>query len=348
MGRLEPYLEIMNQWGRGEIVCHEVSPGRRGTVVEAEIEYSTLAGITKYLAQLRGHFKNEDPHWVSSKLSQRVRRGTRPLLFAPATTETQRHVLRIDGIDYVDLAGNVHLERRGFLIHVEGKRSAGPATRTQEKAFRRAGAQVVYALLAKHDAVTWPYRPLAEACGVSLRTANYVVNGLRKEGFVAGRGKRRRLERRADLVARWVTAYGIELRPRLIIETYRARPRSRAELLQGLKAYFAGQEFPWAVTAGEAAYMLTHYYRGDRIVIYAPKELAGFERDLGCIPDRNGNLQLLRHFSPMIEFRPGRAKYPIAHPLLIYAELVADGSERSLEAAALLREQHLGDYINDS
>lgn len=348
MGHLEPYLKIMNTWGESEVRLLDAPRGGRGASVDAEIRYHTPAGNTTYLAQLRPHFSNEDPHWITHRLSERTPRGRRALLFAPATTEAQRHVLCTDDVDFVDFAGNVHLERKGFLIHVEGKRSAPSAASPPENVFRRAGLQVIFALLSEPEAVTWPYRPLAKAGGVALRTANYVIDGLRTEGFVAGRGKRRRLMRRADLVARWVTAYSVELRPKLIVGTYRTRPRSQVRLLDEIKKYFMRQGFPWALTGGEAAYHLTRYYRGGRIVIYAPDNLTGFEGDLSCIPDPKGDLQILRYFSPAIEERTVNLKHPLAHPLLVYAELLSEGSDRALEAAEVLRDQYLGDYTNDS
>jgi hypothetical protein len=333
MDRLKPYLELMNKWGTAVVGQVGERRRKRGAAVGARIRYKTPAGPIEYAAQIRAHFRHEDPRWVIGQIHALGAPGRRVLLLAPYCTETQRRVLMEGDVDYVDLAGNVHLEKQGFLIHVEGKRERPEAATRPANVFRRAGLQVIYVLLARPDAVKWPYRPLAKRAGVALRTANYVLEGLRAEGFVAGRGERRRLLRRGDLIGRWVTAYRTELRPRLLKATYRTRPETRDKLLVKLKRYFAGRKVAWALTGAEAAYRLEHLYRDGRLVVYAQEELPDFEEVIGLARDPGGDLQLLRYFCDAIGQPVEGREFPLAHPLLVYAELLAEGTERAGEAA---------------
>jgi len=348
MKALEPYLDLMNRWGGAVVKAAKgvAVAGRKKPRIDTRVWYQTPAGRIEYAVQLRNHFKHEDPHLAIRQLRDLKGRGEKALLFAPMTTERQREALQKGDVDYVDLAGNVHLERQGFLVHVEGKRGRPRAEPRTDRVFKRAGLQVIYVLLVRPDAVTWPYRRLAEAAGVALRTANYVVEGLRAEGFVGGRGKRRRLVEPRDLMARWVNAYGLELRPKLVKGTYRMRPRARVRLLGNVRTYFERRQLPWALTGAEAAFRLTHYYRGERIVIFAPTDLAGFEEETDCMHDQRGDLQILRYFCGMIEEPERRRKFPLAHPLLVYAELAAEGTERAVGAAELLRERLPGEFMN--
>jgi hypothetical protein len=346
MNALKPYLDLMNRWGEAVARAAKGVAVRRRARIDTRVWYETSGGRIKYAVQLRNHFRHENPHLAIQQLRDLKGPGEKALLFAPMTTESQREALQKGDVDYVDLAGNVHLERRGFLVHVEGKRGRPRAEPHIDRIFKRAGLQVVYVLLVRPDAVTWPYRRLAEAAGVALRTANYVVEGLRAEGFVGGRGKRRRLAKPRDLMARWVNDYGLELRPKLVTGTYRIRPRTRVRLLDDLRRYFERRELPWALTGAEAAFRLTHYYRGERIVIFAPIDLPGFEDETDCMHDQRGDLQILRYFCEMIETPKGKRKLPLAHPLLVYAELVADGTDRAVGAAELLRERLPGEFVN--
>lgn len=346
MNALKPYLDLMNNWGAAAVKTAERPADRRMARIDTRVWYQTPAGRIEYAVQLRNHFRHEDPYLTIRRFENLRGRGERALLFAPMTTERQREALRKGDVDYVDLVGNVHLERRGFLVHVEGKRGRPRAEPQTDRVFKRAGLQVIYVLLIRPDAVTWPYRRLAEAAGVALRTANYVVEGLRAGGLVAGRGKRRQLVEPRDLMARWVNAYELELRPKLVKGTYRVRPRTRVRLLGELRRYFERRQVPWALTGAEAAFRLTHYYRGGRIVIFAPTDLAGFEEETDCMRDQRGDLVMLRYFCEMIEEPKRRRELPLAHPLLVYAELVAEGTERAVGAAKLLREGLPGEFMN--
>jgi hypothetical protein len=347
MDPLTPYLQIMNQWGTAAAKGARVQPPNHKGKVDITLRYKTPAGRIEYAAEVRTHFRHEDPYGIIRRLHGLTAGDQRALLLAPMTTERQREALRKGGVDYVDLAGNAHLERRGFLVHVEGKRARSVAKPPADKIFRRGGLQVVYVLLVTPDAVRWPYRPLAQAAGVALRTANYVMEGLRAEGFVGGQRNLRQLVRREDLVARWVDAYRTELRPKLLMGIYRTRPRPRARLLKEIGAYFRDQRLPWALTGAEAAFRLTHHYRDEHVVIFAPRELTDFEETVGCMPDPNGDLHLLRHFCEKVQEPKKGPGLPLAHPLLVYAELLADGTERAIETGQVLRDQLLEDLTNE-
>jgi hypothetical protein len=63
-------------------------------------------------------------------------------------------------------------------------------------------------------------------------------------------------------------------------------------------------------------------------------------RELRLVPDREGPIVLLRAFSRSCAWRQVGDIW-VAHPWLVYAELLHHGEPRALEAADLLREEYL-------
>jgi hypothetical protein len=96
----------------------------------------------------------------------------------------------------------------------------------------------------------------------------------------------------------------------------------------------------WAVTGGQAAYALQHFYRDDRVPVFTTKLPSELQRELRLVPDRVGPVVLLRAFSNYCAWRQVGDVW-VAHPWLVYAELLHQGEPRALEAADQLREEYL-------
>lgn len=93
----------------------------------------------------------------------------RLLLLAPHIRPQQAAVLERAEIDYLDLAGNAHLQAPGLFVHVEGRL---PPTEPPAAGARpqKGWIKVVLALLVRPDIVNQPYRFLAPEADVALRT----------------------------------------------------------------------------------------------------------------------------------------------------------------------------------
>ena len=97
----------------------------------------------------------------------------------------------------------------------------------------------------------------------------------------------------------------------------------------------------WAVTGGQAAYALQHFYRDDQVQVFSTTPSSELLRELRLVPDRAGPVVLFRAFSRYCEWRQVGDIW-VAHPWLVYAELLHQGEPRALEAADQLREEYLG------
>jgi hypothetical protein len=94
----------------------------------------------------------------------------------------------------------------------------------------------------------------------------------------------------------------------------------------------------WRWGGGAGAHRLTSYYRGPRTVIYFASVPPAPARKLGRAPSADGDVWLARS--------PGPAAFTgtddrCVHPLLVYADLLAEADDRARDAAAELRTRFL-------
>lgn len=328
-----PYLARLERWFPGLHVTDAALTGLRGRT------------RVRYAIALRPHLAHQDAALVAAEV-QRVH-GHRParaaahrrLVLAPYVRPAQGAVLQHAGVDYVDLAGNAHLEAPGIFVHVEGVRPPRTAPPARAR-FTRGWVKTVMALLIRPDLVRGPYRPLANAADVALGTLTACLRDLRARGLLHGEGERRALHDRPQLVALWVAAYVDVLRPRLAERRFQTKTTTKADVWQRMQAAFGARQIGWVLTGADAAEQVTRYFRTDETEVYAP--VAALDdrallRELDAQPALRGNLRVVEPPGPLAVGRPAAdAGVPVAPLLLVYAELRHRGGDQAEEAAALL------------
>jgi len=118
------------------------------------------------------------------------------------------------GIDYIDLAGNAHLQAPGLFVHVEGRRPPKEPVRRPGRP-HKTWIKTVMALLTRPDLLNASYRTIAEQADVALGSIGACMNDLAQRGVLVDRKAGRQLTDRPALVALWVNAYVEALRPTL-------------------------------------------------------------------------------------------------------------------------------------
>jgi hypothetical protein len=244
------------------------------------------------------------------------------------------------GVNFVDRVGNIHL-RLGDDYHVFMLGHRDPRS---DPAARRVGpalVQLLFQILADPATADWAVRPLADAAGIG-RTA--AAEGRRR--LIIDKVLRRdrdgaySVSNRKKLADQFVDGYTRVLRAHLLIGRFRA-PERRPEQLLGTLAHAAKRaDLAWAVTGATAAYALQRFYRDDQLCVFIAGFTPGFQRELRLVPDRDGPVVLLRAFGRHDGWRT-IGDLTVAHPWLVYAELVHRGEPRALEAADHLREEYL-------
>ncbi|MEW6752827.1 MAG: type IV toxin-antitoxin system AbiEi family antitoxin [Candidatus Latescibacterota bacterium] len=258
------------------------------------------------------------------------------LVLAPFVAPATARMMAEGGLQYLDLAGNCHLALgKGCLIHVEGKKP-DPGCR-RGRGLGTAGYQTLFALLARPELLTLPVRRFAQQAGIPKTVVGDVLQRLLADEVI---GRKRRGERvllqREALMARWLAGYENHLRPRLLFGRFRPAEDNPLELEKRLEGALGEAAWAWGGAAG--AYRLTRYHRGEITVVHLPRPPADAPRRFRALPDPEGPLILLGF--------PGRLGLEgpaphVAHPLLLYTELLHAGDDRTRETAAMIREKYL-------
>lgn len=262
-------------------------------------------------------------------------RWPHPLLVAaphvdPAAAERAR-ALRLA---FVDLAGNAYLHGPRLFVFVVGRRRpAKPRPTRAPRALTPTGLKVVFALLLRPDRVAAPLREIAAETGVALGTVAAVMEDLLARGHLTpqGLGETRLLERQR-LVEDWALLYPVRLRPKLVRGRYAAPDAAwweTAQLARG-RGVFGGEV---------AADRMTGQLKPARVTLYvwgAPGDVILANR---LRPDERGAVEILEAFWRPIE--DGDAARQTAPPLLVYADLIATGDPRNVEAARIVRDRYL-------
>jgi len=182
--------------------------------------------------------------------------------------------------------------------------------------------------------VNTPYREIAEAAGVALGTVGWVLQDLRRLGYIRETKARGRIhEDLPVLIDKWVEGYVRELRPKLRPRRYRVENADwwKHEDLPGLEMWLGGEP---------AAAILTKHLRPELVTVYGDTRFATLARKIRAIRDDHGNLEVFQKFW-VFELPQLDKRLPLVPPLLIYADLVATADARNIETAQIIRERFL-------
>lgn len=320
-------------------------PRGRQPTADNYLRLVTDTGATRYACQVASHLSSATLGPALARLPTR-KTEDRSLLLADYVGPSIAEVLISRSVDYVDTAGNAHLRIPGrFLVDIRGRRRDAKYPSTQNQGLTLVGLHILFVLLVSDGSLA-SYRHIAAQAGTSAAGVARIVRDLLNRGFIVARRGHRRLvkERMPELLDLWARGYATQLRPKLTFQTFRA-PGSLDDAVTAFSDVAKRQDIPWVLTGAFGADVLTQYLRGDRLTMIV--EVPSSMSLPSWSPSREGPITLLRAFS-RLAVTPARVRnnWPAAHPLLVYAELLADGRSRELEAAQTVREQYLEERAN--
>ena len=257
-----------------------------------------------------------------------------PLLLVTKYVNAQMaEQFRLDGIEFIDTAGNAFINQPPIYIFVKGIRPPEDVRKAPlKRAFKPAGLRIIYAFLCNPGLENKTYREIAAVTDVALGTVDWIMKELKDLGFLLDMGKRRnKLIQREDLLQRWVTAYPEQLRPKLILGRYRGEYGWwQQKKLDPLTAQWGGEI---------AAERLTQYLKPEIITIYTtPQQLNQLLLGNKLRKDPEGDVEILERFWKPVEMWQYE---DLVHPILVYADLLATGNQRNIETAKIIYEQHI-------
>jgi len=332
-------------------VRREVKQSNSNRVWDGELTFDTGEKKIRFIFVVKKHVQ---PHTVNQLLVQVAQakhlKTDGLLLLADYINPSVARMLKQSKINFIDTAGNLFVNAQNLHLYVEGKRARVLSVMKPPRLWGNTGLRVLYRLLLHPEAINQPYRDLASSTDVSLGAIGWVIRNLKEGGYLHPTAKNEfKLVRRKELLRRWVEEYGTKLRPRLVINSYRSFANEEKGFLSAFKHFALVHGIRWALTGGVAADEVIHHYRGPYLTAFVSDWMQDSAlKDLNWAPVDGGPITLLRAFSHQIfSDWSSKSDYPVAHPLLIYAELVYVGGERELETARMLYSEYLEPIVGE-
>lgn len=329
----------------------EVGPRDRGW--DGEVTIKTSGRDYRYLFEVKAHLRPQVVHHLLIRTNaerNRWGKATEFLLLADYVNPLLAEQLKKAGVNFIDTAGNLFLRREPELfLYVEGKKPQVIHKDKPTRLFQPSGLTLLYGPLIEPESINLPYRNLASANGVALGTVGWVKRDLKEQGYLEPIGKDRvRLVHRKELVDRWVQGYASRLRPKLHVGRYRHLTNNFEAIIKAFRQYMLERGILWCVTGGLGANEIIHHYQGSTLTLFVEFWKHDDEdlKDLKWLPSSEGPITILSSFSPRVcQMNGSQQRVPVAHPLLIYAELLYQGTDRDLETARLIYKKYLEESI---
>lgn len=252
--------------------------------------------------------------------------STDAILITPCLPPAQALTLRQQGRHYLDAAGNASVQTPDFYLLVEGQTPAPPATPITPAPV---GLRLLYYLLSDPELLQAPYREISQRVGVALGSVSAFFTELRQQGLLREEATCRVVDTEI-LLARWLEDYSQILRPTLGARRYRwtTAPGTRwRQLPMVTGAYWGGEP---------AARLLLQEKHS------SPKSFTLYSDclpDWGLVPDSvAGSVEVLAPPFPLPQLAGTGG---IAHPLLVYTDLLLSGQASAQHIAYQLQARYL-------
>ena len=256
-------------------------------------------------------------------------KGNKVLVAAVYITPKAKTALKDKRIDYIDSFGNAYIDLKNLKIYVE-KGNAKPIVNTKNEIFTLTGAKILFELLQNPESVnTNTYRDWADKCGIALGSVSKFMNALTNEGFlIKVNNTEKQLIRREELLQRWIPLINEKVLPSYYVDIFQFGKTSQRDW-KNIK-----EEMQWA---GEpAASILTNYLNPEEFSLFTNLDKTEIIKKAGLLPNKNGNIRIYRPFWKIVE-----NDSKTVPPLLIYAQLMYQGSSRNIETATLIYDEFL-------
>lgn len=310
-----------NDIGIDGVLTIETPRGKFAFSVEHKNSYLDRAVLNAFIVQAK-HYAAKRPL----------------LLFARYIPRPSADRLVQSGVNFLDQMGNIHLALgNNYVRTVLGNKEAPRAI--DSKSVTPAKVQLLFTL-AGEGQKEWTVRELAEASGLSKSNVAKLRRQMVDQGILQKNGNLFDLRYRARLEDDMIRGYEQVLRPKLLFNRFRSGEKMTDLALEKLRMHLVELSVRWSLTGGAAAYQLQRFYKGADLVLFVENPTPQMARKLRLLPDREGPITLLRAFGTSPFWREADGNI-VAHPWLIYAELMRSLDPRAHEAANELKSEFL-------
>jgi len=269
------------------------------------------------------------------------------LLVTDYINPNQAALLKKHAVPFLDLAGNTHINQPPVYIDIQGKKpeklqSEVALAKQLGKAFQPKGMKVVFVLLTQPELVNAPMRTIAKVAEVALGTVKQVLDDLLYQGFIVQKGLRKKeFVNRQGLLDKWLDAYPIFVEAKLEKEIYTT---NNLELLRNLEidnlkalwgGEFAVEQYDNYLNAKDYLIYVGQAHKNEILKAARLRKAKPAE-----VEDHTTTKVVLVEPFLGTEKIEGK-RLGLAHPYLIYANLLASLDPRNIDAARRFNENHI-------
>ena len=241
--------------------------------------------------------------------------------------------LRKRNIAYLEANGNIYLNEKGIFLWLDANDPIAIRHKITNRAFTRTGLKVVYQFLLDDTWVNKTYREIAEQTGTGIGNITNIFNGLKDEGFLIQLTKDTyMIEDKKKLLEKWIMAYEKQLKPNLVIGTYRFVDNDNFFNWKGIQLK-QGETLWGGEPAGD---IYTNYLRPEELTLYTAEPRNELMKSYRLVPDERGNVKIYEKF-----WKGNAEENNAVNPLLAYADLMMKGDRRCTETAEKIYDEHL-------
>ncbi len=338
---VEPYLEKLR--GLSFITDLDFKPeGRfRDLSVDGRLRMRTPKGTHVFLVELKGSYLDRGAlnALVAVAKIHAAAGHKHLLLFARYVPTPSAERLIESGINFVDRVGNIHLILGRNYHHTVIGNKENTASR-ESKRLGPAMTQLLFTLAADEQSGQGSVRHLAQRAGLGKSSVAKLRRELLDRGVLRKSSQGFQVANESQLHEELLRGYELVLRPKLLIGRFRSAERDSDVTIAKIREALAELSIRWSLTGGPAAFALQSFYRGPELPIWVDSFPDSLRRKLRLLPDRVGPLIFLRTFGQVPFWKKVNGTM-LAHPWLIYCELLCSQDPRAHEAAQELRREFL-------
>ncbi|MFP3365461.1 type IV toxin-antitoxin system AbiEi family antitoxin [Pseudoalteromonas sp. SIMBA_148] len=293
-------------------------------------KHLNITTLQKYIAELK--IKNQI---------------TNALLITEYINPNQAALLKEQNTSFIDRVGNTYINCSPIYIDIQGNKPEKAhneiaLAKQLGKAFQPKGMKVVFMFLVQPELVNKPMRTIAKMAEVALGTVKQVIDDLIYQEFIVQKDQHTKtINNSKALLEKWLNAYPVTVEAKLKKEIFTT---DNTELLQKLELNNVN-----AIWGGEyAVQQYDDYLNTKNYLIYVSPEhkkvilKTARLRKVKAEDNINDAVTKVVLVEPFlaIEKLVG-SKTHLAHPYLIYANLLASRDTRNIDAATRFYEKHI-------
>lgn len=250
--------------------------------------------------------------------------------------------LKDNKIQFLDIVGNAYINQKPTYIFIKGNKAKTDHTYKHKagKAFQGKGLNILYTFLTKPEMLNATHREIAERAQVGLGTVGIIIKDLiAHDNFIThGKNKHNELNNHKKLLHKWVAAYPSYIKTKQETQLYTTEDANWWKNIDIGK--FNGL---WGGEIAAAKY--TKYLNPKHALVYIEKEdknkLLRTARLRKIAPHEHPDVKI-ELVKPFIKIEELKGTAPnLAHPLIVYADLIETADPRNLDTANRLYDEYL-------